>query len=349
VRFVTGAGSLLFFRPPLDVTPVSPTSSEPSVEMQVNADITLATPTLTSLTPTGGPLRGGPTVTITGQGLGAASVKFGTAPATMLSNTSTAITVTPPDQPPGPVDVTVTTAGGTTAPSAASRYRYFEKPVVTDVTPATGPTAGGTQVTLRGSGFTGATAVRFGDAAGRIVTLAPTKIVAVSPSHAAGAVDVTVVNPGVTSDTSVADGFTYSDAAPAAQPGGSGSQPGTSPSPGGPQLTGLSITPHTLGRRTTAQITYRLNRDATVRFTLKRRARCRTSALSAGTASARTCLRSVRGGLTDAGQAGANAQTFSGRMRGRRLAPGSYVLSAQATDGAGLASAGSTIRFRIRR
>ena len=38
----------------------------------------------------------------------------------------------------------------------------FGPPTVTDVNPNTGPTSGGTRVTITGTNFSGATAVRFG-------------------------------------------------------------------------------------------------------------------------------------------------------------------------------------------
>ena len=41
----------------------------------------------------------------------------------------------------------------------------FAIPAVTNVSPAQGPTSGGTTVSITGSGFTGATAVKFGTAA----------------------------------------------------------------------------------------------------------------------------------------------------------------------------------------
>jgi hypothetical protein len=85
-------------------------------------------------------------------------------------------------------------------------------PVVTAVSPASGPLAGGgTSVTITGTGFTGATAVDFGAAAATSVTVnSDTSITATAPAGAsAGAVDVTVVTPNGTSATSPADQYTY--------------------------------------------------------------------------------------------------------------------------------------------
>ena len=60
--------------------------------------------------------------------------------------------------------MTVTTAGGTTATVPADRFTYVVPPVptVTGVSPTSGPSTGGTTVTVTGTGLTGATAVNFG-------------------------------------------------------------------------------------------------------------------------------------------------------------------------------------------
>jgi len=57
-------------------------------------------------------------------------------------------------------------ASGWGTPEAASLLTALQGtdgcPTVTSVSPTSGPTAGGTSVTVGGSGFTGATAVHFG-------------------------------------------------------------------------------------------------------------------------------------------------------------------------------------------
>jgi len=49
--------------------------------------------------------------------------------------------------------VTVTTAAGTSATSRADQFSYGA-PTVTQINPSAGPTAGGTTVTITGTGFT---------------------------------------------------------------------------------------------------------------------------------------------------------------------------------------------------
>ncbi len=83
-------------------------------------------------------------------------------------------------------------------------------PVVTGIDPTSGPTAGGTTVTLTGTGFTGATGVSFGTvAATSFACSGDTSCSATSPAEGAGTVDVTVTTPAGTSATTNGDQFTY--------------------------------------------------------------------------------------------------------------------------------------------
>ena len=126
----------------------------------------MSAPTVTGINPNTGPPAGGTSVTITGTNFnGATAVRFGgNAAASFTVNSATQITATSPAGT-GTVDVTVTTPGGTSAPSSADQFSYVSAPTVTSVNPNTGPPAGGTSVTITGTNFTGATAVRFGGTA----------------------------------------------------------------------------------------------------------------------------------------------------------------------------------------
>lgn len=80
---------------------------------------------------------------------------------------------------------------------------------VTSVSPSQGPRAGGTWVTIRGSGFVPGARVTFGFREGTITSVMPDTIMARTPSSFfSGTVDVTVTNPGGVSDT-LFGGFTY--------------------------------------------------------------------------------------------------------------------------------------------
>jgi hypothetical protein len=83
-------------------------------------------------------------------------------------------------------------------------------PAVTELSPVTGPAAGGTTVTINGTGFTGATKVSFGpDAATGVTVVSATQITAASPAHAAGQVNVKVTTPAGTSPAVTGDQYTY--------------------------------------------------------------------------------------------------------------------------------------------
>src|SRR5499433_3669799 len=85
----------------------------------------------------------------------------------------------------------------------------FGPPTVTNVNPNTGPTSGGTSVTITGTNFSGVTAVRFGsNAAGSFTVDSATQITATSPAGV-GTVDVTVTTASGTSAISSGDRFTY--------------------------------------------------------------------------------------------------------------------------------------------
>jgi hypothetical protein len=94
-----------------------------------------------------------------------------------------------PPQPEPPVNVSGDSAQ---SPAAAARVA-----TVTHVSPSTGPSKGNTPVTISGSNFASSSSVFFGQNPAQSVTvLSPTAIVALSPSHEAGAVDIVVESPG---------------------------------------------------------------------------------------------------------------------------------------------------------
>jgi DNA-binding beta-propeller fold protein YncE len=168
-------------------------------------------PGVRKVEPTIGPAAGDTSVTITGSHLtGATAVKFGSSEATSFTvNSENSITAVSPAGT-GTVDVTVTTAAGTSPTSSADQFTYA--PTVTKVEPNRGSPGGGTTVTITGTGFTGATAVRFGATSAKSFTVnSATSITAVSPRvKVTGTVDVTVTTTAGTSPTSSADQFTFS-------------------------------------------------------------------------------------------------------------------------------------------
>jgi len=189
-----------------------------------------ALPTVTAVSPTSGSTGGGNSVTISGTGFsGATQIFFGSVvvPATSFTvNSDSQITVPAvPAQTAQTVDVRIETAGGTSIiKRPADQYTYATPPpTVTAVTPTSGPSVGGTSVTISGSGFTGATSVQFGTVSlsaasftvnsdSQItVSSSAAQVLATVPTGAPqkAVVDVTVTTPVGTSATGSADHYTY--------------------------------------------------------------------------------------------------------------------------------------------
>jgi hypothetical protein len=194
----------------------------------------LTAPVVSSVSPASGPTSGGTSVTIGGTNLSSATaVHFGTATATIVTDTASSLVATAPAGTAGTVDVTITTPQGTSASSAADRFSYVAPPAITAVSPQAGYTTGGTAVTITGTNLAAATAVRFGASGGSVVTDTATQIVATAPPGSPGTVNITVTTVGGTSPTSAADQYTYLIAPPAV----TGISPASGPTGGGTAVT----------------------------------------------------------------------------------------------------------------
>jgi hypothetical protein len=161
----------------------------------------------------------------------------------------------------------------------------------------------------------------------------------------------------VTAGTVIGDPGTCTPPPPPPAP-----QPGPAPAPGPaplpplpprepPLLSELSMTPETfrptrkgaaIVRRGGTRVRFRLSRAALVRFDV-------TRVLEPDDLPGRaTPGRTVTGGrFSVRARRGLNRLRFSGRLRGRPLAPGGYVLRAIAMDRGRPESAPTTVRFRI--
>jgi alpha-tubulin suppressor-like RCC1 family protein len=168
-------------------------------------------PVVTGISPVSGPTSGGTTVTISGGNLaGATAVTFGSTEASSFTiESASTITATAPAGS-GTVDVRVTTPAGTSAARSTDRFTYQLPPTITKVTPALGPVAGGTLVTITGSEFTAASSVSFGATpAASYKVLSATSITAVAPEESAGIVDVRVTNSAGTSAIATKDRYKF--------------------------------------------------------------------------------------------------------------------------------------------
>lgn len=152
-------------------------------------------PTVTSFTPTSGEV--GKEITITGTNFtGATAVKFNATAATtmnVVSATSIKANV-PAGATKGKISVTNAVGTGT----SADDFTVLVAPVVTSFTPAFGPPE--TSVEITGTGFTGATAVKFNNTTATFTLNSDTKITAKVPAGATtGKINVT--NPAGNDDS----------------------------------------------------------------------------------------------------------------------------------------------------
>ena len=164
------------------------------MQMVTFSDATGPAPTVSSVCPNSGSTAGGTAVTITGTNFAAgATVTFGSAAATnVVVVNSTTITATTPAGSAGAVTVTVTVEWAEREPGQRVHLHGCADGEQC-VSPNSGPTAGGTAVTITGTNFAAGATVTFGGtAATNVVVVNSTTITATTPAGSAGAVTVTV-------------------------------------------------------------------------------------------------------------------------------------------------------------
>jgi hypothetical protein len=209
-------------KPATSVTNVSPTevtAVAPSGTGTVGVTVTtpggtsnpvpffyVGAPFKSSLSATSGATAGGNTITINGTGLStASSVSFGgvTATPTVVTDSQLSVTV-PAGAAAGPVGVSVTTAGGT---NNGLSYTYIDTPTIGTVSPTSGPTSGGTAVTITGTNVDSTDSVTFDGTPAPFSVVNATTLSAVTPPGVAGTADVVVTNPAGSATALAA--FTY--------------------------------------------------------------------------------------------------------------------------------------------
>ncbi len=154
---------------------------------------------LLSVTPASGPASGGTAVTVRGQGFATATlltlggrelIGF------QLVDAQTATGLTPPGTA-GPASLLALSGDG--RDQLRSAFVYRDRLRVDFVDPGVAATAGGSRVTVSGSGFSPQAQVIFDAAAAPTDWIDSGHLSAVAPSHPAAAVDVTVADPGALS------------------------------------------------------------------------------------------------------------------------------------------------------
>ncbi len=192
---------------------------------------TISSPVVTSVDPNSGPSTGGTAVTITGTGFtGTSEVDFGTGnPAAFTVVSDTQISATSPPGS-GEVPVSVITGSGPSNGDAPGDQFTYGPPTVTSLDSTSGPTAGGSSVTIDGANLSSAPTVTFGGNEAKVSADSPGSITVTTPPGSAGAADVTVSTVG----GSVTDpgAFTY-----AAPPSITSLSPSVGPASGGTSIT----------------------------------------------------------------------------------------------------------------
>ena len=209
--------------------PISVTTSAGTATSASSFTVTASrvAPAISSFSPTSGAV--GTNVTINGSGFtGATSVKFNGLDGAFILNSDSQITATVPNgATSGPISVT--TAGGTaTSTDSFTVTVAAVAPTITSFTPTSGPV--GTTVTINGTGFSGATTVKFKNLAATFSVVSDSQITATVPAGASTG-KISVTTPGGTATS--ASSFTVTSA------------------PGAPTISGFSPTSGSVGASVT--------------------------------------------------------------------------------------------------
>ena len=179
----------------------------------------VAPTTILSVIPSHGPTVGGISVLITGTEFRYdIAVTFdGTTATDIVVVSANYITCTIPAHAVGAVDVVVTnlTGGSLGTATLTNGFTYYvAAPTVTKVMPPTGGAAGGEAIIITGTGFAATPTVTMGGSSATSVVLIDSKHVScITPAHAAGLVDVDVINPDTQFGT-LFGGYTFVTTSP---------------------------------------------------------------------------------------------------------------------------------------
>lgn len=178
-------------------TPTWPTGGGGLSWVAMVVSFGVPTPAPVSVSPAIGASTGGTPVTITGTNFtGTTGVTFGGVAATsVVASSDTTITCVAPAHAVGTAVITVTSPGGSGS-LLASQWTYAVQPVPRTVSPQFSFIAGGSTMTIGGSGFqNGCTVTIDGTPATGVVFIDANHITCNIPAHAAGQVVITVTNP----------------------------------------------------------------------------------------------------------------------------------------------------------
>lgn len=212
--------------------------------------------------PTAGIATGGTTLYLTGRDFApSAAVTVGGSPATVAFNSTTALTVTTPSGTAGAANIVVTNPDAQASTLTAGFTYWGSAPTITQINPASGPTGGGTLVTIDGTNFSmsPAAVVQFAGSTAAITSNTGSRIICTTPNMNAfgfpriGPQNVAVVNPDGQGAT-VVGGFNATGGAVTV----SGFTPGTGSANGGTKvtITGTGFDPILDGSVTTSTVAF---------------------------------------------------------------------------------------------
>ena len=168
-------------------------------------------PRITSLSVRAGPTTGGTKLTISGTNFRhVTAVYFGSRRAARVRVLSAGkISVTAPAGSRARQVTVVTTRGGPSVLTGRAIYNYLPRPMLTRLSPATGPAAGGTTVTITGNWFGFVKTVDFGAHAASHVRVISAHEITVTAPAGTGTAAVRIVTAGGTTPAGPADRYTY--------------------------------------------------------------------------------------------------------------------------------------------
>lgn len=202
------------------VTVGNGTVDVPGNRVQFTASPASATDYIVRPFSTSAPLRNGETPVALGLG---ANLDFSAQPFLLLQTDET-YTFAPDPHPSGRLAGVICTVGTATVDTVNNRFTitgqadrvqsscalsFAQQPAITGISPATGPAAGGTVVTITGTNLSGVTAVRFGGFSAASFTIdSATQITATAPAGT-GTVNVVAQINALPNVDTTSDDFTY--------------------------------------------------------------------------------------------------------------------------------------------
>ncbi|MFJ1270224.1 beta strand repeat-containing protein, partial [Legionella lytica] len=219
-------------------------------------------PSITSISPNTSTVAGGVMATVTGTNFvpGTLVMIGGVTASNITVVNATTITLVVPAYVSGSLVKNVVVNNGVAIATLAAAFTYTAVgPTVTSVLPQVGPLAGGTLISISGSGFTPDTTVSVGGIPATSVMVNNSQVLtAVTPAYVSGSLTVDLVVSNSVSNATLSNAFTYQALAPTLESitpnsgsaaggttvnvTGSGFVPGTTLSIGGVAATNINIT-----------------------------------------------------------------------------------------------------------